>query len=69
MYIFKFLERIFGNVAMSWTRNKLFLSILNLSAVLNSARSSCQNTILSSEINERKRNKHTGLKHSSSVVR
>jgi len=54
---------------MSWTGNKIFLSILNFSSVLNSARSSCQNTVLSSEINEQKRNKHTGLKHSSSVVR
>ena len=54
---------------MSWTWDKVFGTILNLSAVLNSARSSCQNTILSSEINEQKRNKHTGLKHSSSVVR
>lgn len=69
MHVFKFLETAFGSVAMSWTWNKLFGTLLRLSAVLNSARSPCQNTILSSKLNEQSRNKHTGLKHSGGVVR
>lgn len=56
MGTFKFLKRIFGSVAMSWTQNKVFVTILNLSAVVNSARSSCQNIILNSEIKRRETN-------------
>lgn len=56
MGAFKLLERIFGSVARSWTRNKVFVTLPNLSAVVNSARSSCQNIILNSEIKRRETN-------------
>lgn len=56
MGIFKFLKRIVGSVAMSWTWNKVFVTILNLPTVVNSERSPCQNIILNSEIKRRETN-------------
>lgn len=56
MGIFKALEKIFGSIARSWTWNKVFVTILNLSMAVNSVRSSCQNIILNSEIMRRETN-------------